>query len=356
MLYFIPFQYTALNNPTARTVAASLIVDLPQTTLAEAQRNLLVRDLVRFAYVRNCYLHNTVYLTKPESILQVYNGAMPTNLPQVRVIYQCVPNGGGWHEFVFYIHLDNRGSTTYMPFQQISFTCRNEYDAYYEAFKSDLLVCGIPMQAPQYEEGNLVKVCYGAVYELAVVEKDATGQLVAVSIGNKQSSIPINSQTNSCIHGFNLTAEMMQILGASWQNADYNLGGGWFELVLANAQGNKSVVLHIIKRDYRFYLVIDEDAEPFYRLEEFSGFDGLQRMVKKYFGYTYKPSIKAQFDIEALIRKRHSEVLLLMDLPDFITSFNPGDDVELIIAGIIKTYNINYAEAEHYYNVCQIGK
>lgn len=35
---------------------------------------------------------------------------------------------------------------------------------------------------------------------------------------------------------------------------------------------------------------------------------------------------------------------------------NPGDDVELIIAGIIKTYNINYAEAEHYYNVCQIGK
>ena len=127
-------------------------------------------------------------------------------------------------------------------------------------------------------------------------------------------------------------------------------------MVLANAQGNDSVVLHIIKRNYRFYLVIDENTEPFYRLEEFRGFDDLQRLVKKNYGYTYMPSIKAQFDIEALIKKRHSEVLLLMDLPDFIASFNPGDDVELIIAGIIKKYNINYAEAEHYYNVCQIGK
>lgn len=356
MLYFIPFQYTALDEPTARTVGARLIVDLPQTTLVEAQRNLLVRDLVRFAYVRNCYLQNTAYLTKPESILHVFNGAMPANLPQVRVVYQCVPNSGGWHEFVFYIHLDNGGTTTFLPFQQISFTCRNEYDVYYEAFKSDLLVCGIPMQVPQYEEGNLVKVCYGAVYELAIVEKNASGQLEAVSIGNKQSIIPINNQTNSCIHGFNLTAEMMQILGASWQNAGYDLGGGWFELVLANTQSGNSVVLHIIKHDYRFFLVVDENAEPFYRLEEFRGFDDLQRQVKKIYGYTYKPSIKALFDIEALIRKRHTEVLLLMDLPDFIANYAPGDDVELIIAGIVKNYNISYVEAEHYYHICQIGK
>ena len=356
MLYYIPFQYTDINGAKNRTVDAHLIMDLPQTTLAEAQRNLLVRDLVRFAYVRNCYLQNAAYLAKPESILQVYNGAMPANLSQIKVVYQREPNGGWWHEFIFYIHLDNGGTTKLLPFPQISFTCRNEYEAYCEAFLSDLLVCGIPIQAPQYEEGNLVKVCYGAVYELAIVEKDANGQLVAVPIGNKQNSIPINLQTNSCIHGFNLTAEMMQILGASWQNAGYNLGSGWFELVLANTQGNNSLALHIIKRDYHFYLVIDQDAVPYYRLQEFRGFDDFQRLVKRMFGYTYKPSAKAQFEIEALIKKRHSEVLLLMDLPDFIASFTPGDDVELIIAGIMQKYQLNYGEAEYYYNVSQGGR
>lgn len=356
MLYYIPFQYTAITEPIARTVDARLVIDLPQITLAEAQRNLLVRDLVRFAYVRDCYSQNATYLAKPESILQVYNGTMPANLPQIRVVYQCVPNSDGWHEFIFYIHLDNGGTTTFLPFQQIIFTCRNEYDAYYEAFKSDLLVCGIPMQAPQYEEGNLVEVCYGAVYELATVEKDANGQLVVVPIGNKQSSIPINIQTNSSIHSFNLTAEMMQILGALWQSAGYNLEGNWFELVLANAQGGNSIVLHIIKRDYHFFMVVNDNDAPFYRLVEFKGFDDLQRQVKNIYGYTYKPSIRSQFAIEALIRKRHSEVLLLMDLPDYIASFNPGDDVELIIADIMQKYNINYAEAEYYYNVCQIGK
>lgn len=360
MLYYIPFHYKALNAPTASTVDARLIVDLPQTTLAEAQRNLLVYDLVRFAYVRNCYLQDAAYLAKPESILQIYNGSMPTNLPQMKVVYQREPNGSSWYEFFFYIHLDNRGDTAFLPFQQIIFTCRNEYAIYYEAFLSDLLVCGIPMQAPQYEEGNLVKVCYGAIYELAIIEKDANGQLVAVPIGNKQSSIPINQLTNSCIHGFDLTTEIMQILGASWQTAGYNLGGGWFELILADAQQSKSVVLHIIRQEmqgaFHFYLVIDQDAEPYYRLEEFRGFDDMQRLIKKIYGHIYKPSTKAQFEIEALLRKSHSEVLMLMDLHDFIASFNPGDDVELIIKGIMQKYQINYHEAEYYYNVSQIGR
>lgn len=356
MLYFIPFQYTDISAIRTSPIDARLIVDLPQTNLADAQRNLLVRDLVRFAYVRNCYLQDATYMAKHESILQVYNGAMPANLLQIRVVYQCVPNGGDWQEFVFYIHLDNFGTTTFVPFQQISFTCRHAYDAYYEAFKSDLLVCGCPMQTPQYEEGNLVKVCYGAVYELATVEKDATGRLEVVPIGNKQSSIPINLQTNSCIHGFDLTAEMMQILGASWQTAGYNLGGGWFELPLANTKGGNSVVLHIIKRGYQFFLVIDDNIDPFYHLEEFRGFDDLQRLVKKVYGYTYKPSINAQFDIEGQIRKRHSEALLLMDLPDFVASFTSGEDEELIIAGIVQKYNLSYVEAKHYYKVCQIGK
>lgn len=356
MLYYIPFQYTVLNEPTARQVDARLIVDLPQTTFVEAQRNLFVRDLVRFAYIRHCYLQNNAYLQKPESILQKYNGKMPSNLPLIRVVYQRVPNGNGWHEFIFYIHLDNGGTTTYLPFKQIEFTCRNEYEVYYEAFKSDLLVCGIPMQAPQYEEGNLVKVCYGPLYVLAIVAKDANGQLVAVPIGNKQGSIPINLQTNSCIHGFNLTTEIMQILGASQQSAGYNLGGCWYELSLADAQQSECIVLHIIKRDYRFYLVIDQDAAPYYRLQEFKGFDDLQRLVKKVYGYFYKPSTKAQFEIETLIRKRHSEVLLLTELSDFIATFEPGDDVELIIEGVMKKYQLNYNEAEYYYNVSQIGR
>ena len=360
MLYYIPFHYTALNEPTAWTVDARLIVDLPQTTLAEAQRNLLVHDLVRFAYVRYCYLQDAAYLAKPESLLQIYNGTRPANLPQMKVVYQREPNGSSWHEFFFYIHLDNGGDTTFLPFQQIIFTCRNEYDIYYEAFLSDLLVCGIPMQAPQYEEGNLVKVCYGALYELAIIEKDANGQLVAVLIRNKQNSIPINQQTNSCIHGFNLTTEIMQILGASWQTAGYNLGGGWFELILADAQQSKSIVMHIIQREiqraYHFYLVIDQDTEPYYQLEEFRGFDDMQRLIKKIYGYTYKPSVKVQFEIEDLLRKLHSGVLLLMDLQDFIASFNPVDDVELIIKGIMQKYQINYDEAEYYYNVSQIGR
>ena len=164
MLYTIPFQYTVLNEPVARQVDAQLIVDLPQTTLLEAQRNLLVRDLVRFAYIRDCYLQDQAYLLKPESILQVFNGSFPAKAHQIRVVYQYAPNSNNWYETVFYIQLDNGGTTSFLPFQQIEFTCRGEYDIYQEAFLDDLLICGVPLQAPQYEEGNLVKVCYGAVY------------------------------------------------------------------------------------------------------------------------------------------------------------------------------------------------
>lgn len=356
MFYYIPFQYTALNEPTTRQINANLIIDLPQTTLADAQRNLFVRDLVRFAYIRHCYLQNNAYLQKPESVLQVYNGEMPSNLPQIRVVYQYVPNSDNWFEFVFYIHLDNGGTTTFLPFKQIEFTCRSEYDVYYEAFKSDLLTCGIPMQLPQYEEGNLVKVCYGAVYELAVVEKDASGQLVAVPVRNSQSSISINAQTNSCIHGFNLTNVIMNIIGASWQTANYGLGG-WYELILANAQQSASIALHIIRREHRSYLVVDDDiTKEYYRLEEFYSFDDLQRLVHKEYGLKYKPTTKTLLKLDDYIKEIHSEALLLMDLPDYIETFAAGTDVELIIAAIAHKYQINYNMAQYYYCVCQMER
>lgn len=358
MLYSIPFQYTVLNEPATRQVTAQLIVDLPQTTLAEAQRNLLVRDLVRYAYIRNSYLQDGAYIKKPESILQVYNGSISSSAQQVRVVYRYAPNCLNWYEFIFYIYLDNGGVTDFFPFRQIEFTCRDEYNIYYEAFLDDLLVCGVPMLPPQYEEGNLVKVCYGAVYELAKINKDSNGQLVAVPVRNiVNNAIPVNNLTNSCIHGFNLTMDIMRLLGANWQNAGYDLGGGWYELVLADSQQNNSVVLHIIKRDYRFFLVIDDNSQScFYRLEEFIEFDGLQRLVKKVYGVNYIPSQDALYALEVYINKLHSEVLLLMDLPDFISTFQAGTDVELIIDGIMRKYQLSYNEAVYYYNICQIGK
>ena len=97
------------------------------------------------------------------------------------------------------------------------------------------------MLTPQYEEGNLVKVCYGAVYELAKIKKDTNGQLVAVPVRNKvNNAILVNNLTNSCIHGFILTMDIMRLLGANWQNAGYDLGGGWYELVLADSQQNNT--------------------------------------------------------------------------------------------------------------------
>ena len=358
MLYFIPFQYTVLNEPVARRVDAKLIVDIPQTTLLDAQKNLLVRDLVRFAYIRNCYLQNQAYLQKPESILQVHNGNMPANTHQIRVVYQYAPNSNNWYETVFYIHLDNGGTTSFLPFQQIEFTCRGEYDIYQEAFLDDLLICGVPLQAPQYEEGNIVKVCYGTTYELAEVVKDSNGQLIAVPVrGGGQSSIPINQHTNSCIHGFNLTIDVMRILGASWQKAGYDLDGGWYELILADSKQSNCIVLHIIRRDYRFLLVIDDDSsKEFYRLEEFFGFDGLQRLIKKEYGLKYMPSDIVKIQLESYINRLHSEVFLLMELPDFIATYEAGTDVELIIGGIMKEYHLLYNEAEYFYRICQIWK
>lgn len=359
MLYSIPFQYTVLNEPATRQVAAHLIVDLPQRNLAEAQRNLLVYDLARYAYIRNCYLQDAAYLQKPESILQVYNGSLPTSSKQIKVVYQYAPNYSNWSEFILYIYLDNGGVTDFLPFTQVEFTCRDEYDIYYEAFLNDLLVCGVPMLPPQYEEGNLVKVCYGAVYELARITKDSNGQQVAVSIRNRinKNTIPVNNLTYSCIHGFNLTKEIMKMLGATWQKAGYNLGGGWYELALADSQQNNSVVLHIIKRDYRFFLIIDDDTQKaFYRSEEFFGFDGLQRLVKKEYGVNYMPSQVVLFTLEAYFKKLHSEVLLLMDLSGYISTFQAGTDVNLIISGIMQKYQLSYNEANHYYNICQIGK
>ena len=359
MLYSIPFYYTQISVPKTRQVRAQLIVDLPQTTLAEAQHNLLVRDLVRFAHIRHCYLQNTAYLQKPESILQKYNGGLPASAKQIRVVYQYKQQSLNRYEFVFYINFDDGGVTNYLPFKQIEFTCRSEYDIYYEAFVDDLLVCGVPMQQIQYEEGNLVKVCYGGIYELAVIKRDSNGQLVAESIlnRNKGDVIPVNDLTSSCIHGFNLTIDIMRLLGASWQKAGYDIEGVWYEIILADPNLTNSIVLHIIKRNYRFFLVIDDNTQKaYYRLEEFSGFDGLQRLVKKEYGVKYMPSQYALMALEAQIKELHSEVLLLMELPDYISTFQAGTDVELIIEGIMKKYQLQYNEAEYYYYICQIGK
>lgn len=346
MLYYIPFEYIVLNEPKTRQTNAMLVLDLPQITLAEAQKNLLVRDLVRHPSIRHCYSQDAAYLQKPESLLKVYFGTPPVNMHNIRVLYQRQQNANNWQEIVLYISLDNAGET-FLPFRQLEFVCSDVFFDYQAAFIADLLTSGTPMVAPQYEDGNLVKVCIGAVYELATVQEN-NGQLFASSINNPSNTIPINQFTNSCIYGFNLTPDLMKRLGASFVLANYNLGC-WYELIMSNAQDGQSIVLHIIKRDYKYYLVIDRNAPPYYEEVEFWGFDGLQRLVKKEYGVNYVPTPTTLQDIQQYVNECNANTLLLMELPEFIRSFSQGTDAEIIVEQIMLKYQLDKETASHYY-------
>lgn len=353
MLYYIPFNYPVLNELTCRGVEARLILDLPQTTLAEARKNLFVRDLVRHPYIRDSHTDEELYQQSPESILKMLKASYSDKLHEIKIVYQKNPNGIHGQEFFFYIQMDNYGDMS-MPFKQLEFTCRNEFEVYYEAFVDDLLICGIPIRNIQFEEGNIVKLCFGAVYELAIVEKDNNGDLIAHPIDNQGDMVAINSFTYSCIHGFDLTFEIMEIIGAEWKKADYNIAGFWFELILTDKQSCKSQVIHVIKESYKYYLVIDDDRRPTgFRKEEFWGFDGFQRVLKKEYHIKFVPSTTSLKRMQNHIKSRHVEVRLLMELPDFIAGFKKGTDVEIIIAEIIKQYGLNNNDATRYFHYCR---
>ena len=343
MLYYIPFEYLVLKEPKTRKTKASLMLDLPQYTLAEAQKNLLVRDLVRHPYIQHCYTKDASYLQRPESLLKVYNGTPPINMHNIRVVYQRQQNSNNWQEMVLYISLDNAGET-FLPFRQLEFVCGDVFFDYQAAFIADLLTSGSPMTLPQYEVGNLVKVSMGAVYELATVQKN-NGQLVASLINNPSNTVPINQFTNSCIHGFNLTPELMRHLGASFTQANYNLGN-WYELIL---NSSNSAVLHIIKRDYKYFLIIDRNTPPYYEEVDFLGFDGLQRLVKKEYGVNYVPTQTKLNVIQQYVNECNANTLLLMELPEFIRSLGQGTDVEIIIDKIMQQFQIDKEAASLYY-------
>lgn len=349
MLYYIPFEYTVLNEPTSRKANARLIVDLPQQTLRSAQRNLLVRDLVRHPQIRACYHDNADYKSKPESIVREFAEALPEPLHKIRVVYQRDPDmqWNSWQEFVLYIFMDNYGNGDYLPFRELTFTCRGEFPAYREAFTNDLLVRGAVWRHPHYEKNNLLKVYNGNDYDLAIVDEDTNGQPIVRMIANAHGEIPIKPEFYPYIQSIDLTHYLMPLLEARWMYGNlYGVNTYWQELVLTNQQG-LHVLVRIVSIQNHHYMVVDDSSKAEgYRLEYIYGIDGLQRAIKHTYGDDYVPS--KIYEIEQYIKNLHRTLYFITTLPDFIESFGEGADYDVVLDGIVKKYKIETALANLY--------
>ena len=143
MWYKIPFTYKGFSAGHVSDQGADLFLNLPQVELNEAKKNLFVRDVVRHPLIKSCYRGDESFTEIPEDVLQYCDQDLNVNtLIKVPVRYQrdpvLVANMG--YSFVFHVYIDNHGTANVGLPRVLEFTCRSNYDYYYDAFMNDLLV------------------------------------------------------------------------------------------------------------------------------------------------------------------------------------------------------------------------
>lgn len=342
MLYSIPFTYNEASHGSCHRVDAQLIFDLPQNTLEEARYNLLVRDIVRDAHIRHFYSSNPKYEDKPESILQESSIVSLQDTIQIRVVYQLAPNDDNWESFVMYIYMLTEGDPSNIPFKELTFTCRNEFYAYREAFLHGFIVSGATVVTPCYRKGNLLKIYNSTTYDIGKVVEDNNEIRIKI-VGEGDGNVTYNGITKSCISSIEVTGELLQLLGASWFCGD--LGGKtecWYELSLENG-----TVLKLFSQANRQYLLIEQDdSEEKYRQKEFIGLDGLQNVIQDEYNVHFVPT-KIR-DIEKYIRNVHSQMLFVLNYPKFIEKYNKDTDYGVVLKGMMDYFGINKDVAEYY--------
>lgn len=334
MLYTIKVKYVDFSNGKSEQTEGDLILSLPQTTLAEARRNLFVKDLVRLPLISNYYKEDPGYQKSPESLLQQYASTdIPANRQKVRVVYKRAPElkDDVRYEFVFYIYFDAKGRP-FNPLGQIEFTCRREYDVYYVAFMEDQLILGksiLPMT--HYHEKEYVKVFTGADCQLAQVHYDDQGKEKAKILVGGSGDIEINPTTYPFIKPIIFTQEVLNILSAI--PSEVYLNGSnrpCYEFTLANENHSNPIVIKIIWDNKQYYVLYDtQNGKQEYQPIPFSSLNGLQDIIRDKYHVTFVVNnIKG---LSQYISKINKEYRFLTEVTDLISSLGANVDYNTVL-------------------------
>lgn len=353
MWYKIPFTYNDFASGHTIVQNADLLLDLPQVDLSEAKNNLFVRDIVRHPVIKSCYAGDASYKKAPEDILQSCGQVLNLSaLIQVPVRYQrdplLVANMG--HSFVFNVYIDNFGSSgTYIP-KAFEFTCRADYDYYYEAFMNDMLVDTGVWGPVEFEDGAIVKVFWGNGFELARVHRTEEGKLLANVLPPSSGEIEVNHLTLSCIRSIELSSGILSYLSARYVSGYIgNIYTYWYEMTL---EDSKSTIIKFSRTWYGQYCLLVEKDRPCdmvdYKIVPFIGLDGLQRAIKEQYGISYCPSELALEKVSCVVRTSYPNQQFLTGLFRIIEPYGSDADYDKVLADVCMRYKVSENDAAFY--------
>lgn len=353
MWYKIPFTYKDFSTGYAIAQDADLMLDLPQVKLSEAKNNLFVRDVVRHPAIKSCYVGDASYNKAPEDILQSCGQEQNVNdLIKVPVRYQrdpfLVANIG--HSFLFNVYIDNFGASgAFLP-KTFDFTCRADYDYYYEAFMNDMLVDTGVWGPVGFEDGAIVKVFVGNGFEIAKVHQDKEGKPFARMLPPSSGEIGINHLTLSCIRSIDLSNDILMCLSSRYVSGYIgNVYTYWYEITLADSQS--TIIKFSRTRLGQYCLIVEDDCRsegPSYKIVPFVGLDGLQRAIKEQYGISYCPSDSALEKISLTVRAAYPNQQFLAGLLRIIESHGTGADYDKVLAEVCSKYKVSASDAAFY--------
>lgn len=332
---------------------ADLLLDLPQVRLEDAKENLFVKDMVRHPIIKDYYRGNEEYKRCPESILQPCEQNQNTNtLHKVPVRYQrdaqLIANRE--HSFVFDVFIDSiESAKSFLP-KEFRFTCRADYDYYYEAFINDLIVDAGVWGPVEVEDGAIVTVFTGNSFDLATVHKN-DGKVFARMIAPSSGEVEINHLTMSCIRSIDLNPDVLFRLSARCSGGQidgyYRI---WYEITLNDS--NATIVRFARTRYAGGFCLIVEDANDsaYYSFStiQFMGLDGLQKVIKQQYGISYCPSQDALTLLTAYFKNAYPRQLFMLELSRIIDFYGLDADYATVLNAVCKQLNIPAAEAEFF--------
>ena len=333
MLYTIKLKYVDFSNGKSEQAEGNIILSLPQTSLKEARRNLFVKDLVRIPEISHYYKNEPNYQKSPESLLQqCANTAIPEHSQKVRVVYSRTPEykDDVRYDFVFYIDFDAKGIQS-SPLRQIQFTCRGEYDVYYEAFIDDQLVLGasiLPMK--HYQEKDYVRIFTADDCQLAQVHNEQGVEKAEILYGGS-GTIDINDTTYPFVKPIYFTPGILNILSAI-QSEVYLNGSNrpCYEFTLANRDYSSSLVFKIVWDNTQYYVLYDtQNGKQQYQLLPFITLNKLQNIIQDKYHVTFIVN-----NIPRLVQyvcDLNRDYRLLMSVTDYVSSLGTNADYNEVL-------------------------
>lgn len=343
MLYTIKLKYVDFSNGKSDQAEGNLVLNLPQTTLAEARRNLFVKDLVRMPEIYHYYKDDPNYQKAPESLLLQYAYTdMPEDTQKVRVVYKRAPEfkDDVRYEFVFYIDFDAKGRH-FNPLGQIDFTCRREYDVYYEAFMNDQLILGNPILSMKpYQENDYVRVFTANDCDLAQVHYDAQGVEKAEILYDGNRTIDINETTYPCIRPIYFTPEVLNILSVIPSEVYINdISNPCYEITLAKGDYSKTILIRIVWDNKQYYVLDDtQNGKQQYQLFSFTTLNKLQNIIQDRYHVSFV--VNNITGLGQYVKGHNRDYKFLMSVTDYISSFGVNADYDEVLKLTLLKFNI----------------